>query len=84
MFVVATAAAVVASQAMISATFSMIRSAMALGCFPRVTVIHTSRKYHGQIYIPEINWLLMVLSICIVAGFRSTKDIGNAYGKQSS
>ncbi|CAK9876264.1 unnamed protein product [Sphagnum jensenii] len=80
MFVVATAAAVVASQAMISATFSMIRSAMALGCFPRVTVIHTSRKYHGQIYIPEINWLLMVLSICIVAGFRSTNDIGNAYG----
>lgn len=80
MFVVATCAAIIASQAMISATYSMIRNAMALGCFPRVTVRHTSTKVHGQIYIPEINWTVMVLSICIVGGFRSTTQIGHAYG----
>ncbi|KAG0578917.1 hypothetical protein KC19_4G060000 [Ceratodon purpureus] len=80
MFGVATCAAIIASQAMISATYSMIRNAMALGCFPRVTVIHTSKKVHGQIYIPEINWIVMVLSICIVGGFRSTTQIGHAYG----
>nr|XP_024370161.1 putative potassium transporter 12 [Physcomitrium patens] len=80
MFAVATCAAIIASQAMISATYSMIRNAMALGCFPRVTIIHTSMKVHGQIYIPEINWMLMVLSIVIVGGFRSTSEIGHAYG----
>jgi KUP system potassium uptake protein len=81
MFAVSTGAAIIASQAMISATFSMIRNAMALGCFPRVTVRHTSKRIHGQIYIPEINWLVMCLSISIVAIFRSTTQIGNAYGK---
>lgn len=54
MFVVAVIAAVIASQAMISATFSIIKQSMALGCFPRVTVIHTSSKYEGQVYIPEM------------------------------
>ncbi len=81
MFAVSTGASIIASQAMISATFSMIRNAMALGCFPRVTVRHTSKRIHGQIYIPEINWLVMCLSISIVAIFRSTTQIGNAYGK---
>lgn len=80
MFVVSTCAAIIASQAMISATYSMIRNAMALRCFPRVTVIHTSKKVQGQIYIPEINWTIMVLSICIVGGFRSTTQISHAYG----
>ena len=69
---------------MISATYSMIRNAMALNCFPRVTVIHTNKKLHGQIYIPEINWVIMVLSITIVGGFRSTTQIGHAYGKASN
>lgn len=68
---------------MISATFSMVRNAMRLGCFPRVTVRHTSKKIHGQIYIPEINWTIMCLSISIVAGFRDTTQIGNAYGMSS-
>lgn len=80
MFGVATCAAIIASQAMISATYSMIRNAMSLGCFPRVTIVHTSKKVHGQIYIPEINWIIMVLSITIVGGFRSTTQIGHAYG----
>ncbi|KAG6552062.1 hypothetical protein Mapa_006368 [Marchantia paleacea] len=80
MFVVATGAAIIASQAMISATFSIVDQAMTLGCFPRVKVVHTSKRYAGQIYIPELNWLMMVLCIIIAAGFRDTTQIGNAYG----
>ncbi|KAG2643191.1 hypothetical protein PVAP13_2KG316002 [Panicum virgatum] len=54
--------------------------AMALGCFPRIKIIHTSKKIMGQIYIPVMNWFLMVMCIIIVATFRSTNDIANAYG----
>lgn len=80
-FIVATAAAVVASQATISATFSIIKQALALGCFPRVKVVHTSKKFLGQIYIPDMNWILMILCICVTAGFQNQSQIGNAYGK---
>ena len=79
--VIATLAAIVASQATISATFSIIKQANALGCFPRVKVIHTSSKFHGQIYIPDINWILMVLCIIVTAGFKHQSQIGNAYGE---
>ncbi|XVF46034.1 hypothetical protein PTKIN_Ptkin02bG0255600 [Pterospermum kingtungense] len=79
-FVIATAAAIVASQAIISATFSIIKQALALGCFPRVKVIHTSKNFPGQIYVPDINWILMVLCISVTAGFRNQSQIGNAYG----
>ncbi|KAI3798453.1 hypothetical protein L1987_33729 [Smallanthus sonchifolius] len=80
MFIIATLAAIVASQATISATFSIIKQANALGCFPRVKVIHTSSKFLGQIYIPDINWILMVLCIIVTAGFKNQNQIGNAYG----
>lgn len=80
---IATLAAMIASQAMISATFSCIKQSMALGCFPRLKIIHTSRKFMGQIYIPVINWFLMVMCIVVVSIFRSTTDIANAYGKVS-
>ncbi|KAL2621511.1 hypothetical protein R1flu_001716 [Riccia fluitans] len=79
-FVIATLAAIIASQAMISATFSIVSQAMTLGCFPRMKVIHTSDKYAGQIYIPDLNRLMMVLCVIIAAGFRDTTQIGNAYG----
>ncbi|XP_073061166.1 potassium transporter 10-like isoform X1 [Primulina eburnea] len=79
-FIIATLAATVASQATISATFSIIKQAHALGCFPRVKVVHTSKKFLGQIYIPDINWILMVLCIAVTAGFRNQSQIGNAYG----
>ncbi|KAI5066289.1 hypothetical protein GOP47_0018913 [Adiantum capillus-veneris] len=79
-FVVATLASVVGSQAVISATFSIIKQAQALGCFPRVKVMHTSNHICGQIYIPEVNWILMVLCLAITVGFRDTIMIGNAYG----
>ncbi|MED6173447.1 hypothetical protein PIB30_059497 [Stylosanthes scabra] len=80
MFVVAVAAAIIASQAMISGTFSIIQQSLALGCFPRVKVVHTSAKYEGQVYIPEINFMLMIACVAVTAGFKTTTKIGNAYG----
>ncbi|XP_073010882.1 potassium transporter 26-like [Typha latifolia] len=80
MFVIATLAAVVASQSLISASFSIIRQSMALGCFPRVTMIHTSDKYEGQVYSPEVNYFLMILCILITVGFKGGPEIGQAYG----
>lgn len=74
-------ASVVGSQAIISGTFSIINQSQSLGCFPRVKVVHTSDKIHGQIYIPEINWILMILCIAVTIGFRDTKHMGNASGK---
>ncbi|XP_062186468.1 potassium transporter 7-like [Phragmites australis] len=79
-FVIATLAAVVGSQAIISATFSIVKQCLALGCFPRVKVVHTSRWIRGQIYIPEMNWILMVLCLAVTVGFRDITVIGNAYG----
>ncbi|XWS34832.1 hypothetical protein CRYUN_Cryun21dG0071100 [Craigia yunnanensis] len=79
-FVIATIAAMIASQAMISATFSCVKQAMALGCFPRLKIIHTSRRLMGQIYIPVMNWFLMIMCVVVVSIFRSTTDIANAYG----
>ncbi|KAH9702814.1 Potassium transporter 2 [Citrus sinensis] len=78
--VVAILASIVGSQAIISGTFSIINQSQSLGCFPRVKVVHTSDKIHGQIYIPEINWVLMILCIAVTIGFRDTKHIGNASG----
>ncbi|XP_043714495.1 potassium transporter 26-like [Telopea speciosissima] len=80
MFVIATLAAIVASQALISASFSIIRQSLALGCFPRVNIIHTSDEHEGQVYSPEVNYTLMILCIAIVVGFRDGVQIGNAYG----
>ncbi|VAH84082.1 unnamed protein product [Triticum turgidum subsp. durum] len=79
-FVVAVAAAIIASQAMISGAFAIIAQSQVLGCFPRVRVTHTSKKYHGQVYIPEINYALMILCVAVTAIFQTTDKIGNAYG----
>jgi KUP system potassium uptake protein len=79
--VLAILASVVGSQAIISGTFSIINQSQSLSCFPRVKVVHTSENIHGQIYIPEINWLLMVLCIAVTVGFRDTKHMGNASGE---
>ncbi|CAI9277070.1 unnamed protein product [Lactuca saligna] len=78
---IAILAAVVGSQAIITGTFSIIKQCSALGCFPRVKIIHTSpTNKHGQIYIPEINWTLMLLCLAVTIGFRDTKHISNAAG----
>lgn len=79
-FVIAVIAAIVASQAMISGTFSILKQSMALGCFPRVKIIHTSKIYEGQVYIPEVNYILMVACVAVTAGFQTTTLISNAYG----
>ncbi|KVI05608.1 potassium transporter 6 isoform X2 [Cynara cardunculus var. scolymus] len=77
---IAILAAVVGSQAIITGTFSIIKQCSSLGCFPRVKIVHTSSKFHGQIYIPEINWILMLLCLAVTIGFRDTKRMGNASG----
>ncbi|KAK9707357.1 hypothetical protein RND81_07G192000 [Saponaria officinalis] len=78
--VIAILATVVGSQAIITGTFSIIKQCQALGCFPRVKIVHTSSKIHGQIYIPEINWILMILCLAVTIGFRDTRRISNASG----
>ncbi|KAL5981945.1 hypothetical protein ACLOJK_016012 [Asimina triloba] len=80
MFAIAVLASIIASQAMISATFAIIKQSMALGCFPRVQVIHTSHKHEGQVYIPEINFILVFACVLVTAAFKETTNIGNAYG----
>ncbi|KAH9610146.1 hypothetical protein KSS87_004209 [Heliosperma pusillum] len=77
---IAILAAVVGSQAIITGTFSIIKQCQALGCFPQVKIVHTSSKIHGQIYIPEVNWTLMILCLAVTIGFRDTKRISNASG----
>jgi KUP system potassium uptake protein len=80
MVALATAAAVIASQALISGAFSITQQCIQLGYCPRMSIIHTSETEHGQIYIPEVNRALMVGCLAIVVGFRSTSALGAAYG----
>ena len=76
----ATAATVIASQAVISGAFSLTRQAVQLGYLPRLKVEHTSSKTIGQIYLPAVNWALMVACIGLVLGFRSSEHLAAAYG----
>ncbi|KAG6389701.1 hypothetical protein SASPL_151174 [Salvia splendens] len=80
MFVISTLAAVVASQSMIYACFSILKQSLALDCFPRVSIIHTSSKHHGQVYCPEINYILLFLTVGLVVGFKGGVELANAYG----
>lgn len=79
MVVVATTAAVIASQAVISGAFSVSRQAVQLGFLPRLSVIHTGREV-GQVYVPAVNWILMVMVIGLVIGFGSSQALASAYG----
>jgi len=76
----ATMAAIIASQAMISGAFSLTQQCVQLGYSPRVTIVHTSKQEAGQIYIPEVNTALMVGCLLVVLGFRSSTALGAAYG----
>jgi len=76
----ATAATVIASQAVISGAFSLTSQAMQLGYCPRIKVKFTSEREKGQIYIPNINWLLLVAVIVLVLGFQSSSNLASAYG----
>ena len=76
----ATVATVIASQAVISGAFSISRQAMQLGFMPRMEVQHTSEKEQGQIYLPAVNWGLLVAVIILVLGFKSSNNLAAAYG----
>lgn len=76
----ATAAAIIASQAMISGAFSISQQCIQLGYSPRLTIKHTSAKTEGQIYIPEVNWALMIGTLVIVLAFRGSSELSAAYG----
>ena len=80
MVVLATAATIIASQALISGVFSLTQQAMQLGYVPRFRVIHTSRHYAGQVYMPTINGVLGIVCIVLVITFRSSNSLGGAYG----
>ena len=80
MIALATAATVIASQAVITGAFSVARQAMQLGYIPRMQIRHTSSDTIGQIYVPGVNWLLMVLVITLVLAFRSSTALATAYG----
>lgn len=78
--VIATIAAIVASQALISGAFSLARQSIQLGYLPRMTIVQTSHEEYGQIYMPQINTALMVGTVLIVLSFRSSAALGAAYG----
>lgn len=78
--ILSTMAAVIASQATISGAFSMTKQAISLGFFPRMTIIHTSAKEIGQIYIPVVNWLQLAAVVGAVIGFGSASNLASAYG----
>ncbi|MFL6553930.1 MAG: potassium transporter Kup, partial [Chthoniobacterales bacterium] len=80
MVVLATAAAVIASQAIISGAFSLTMQAIQLGYSPRLKVIYTSARIIGQIYVPAVNWGLMIACIALVLGFRTSSNLAAAYG----
>ena len=78
--ILATCAAVIASQAVISGAFSLTRAAIQMGYCPRLKLLHTSDRQIGQIYVPFINWTLLVAVVLLVVGFRSSDALGGAYG----
>lgn len=80
MVVLATAATVIASQATITGAYSLTRQAIQLGFLPRMNVIHTSARVYGQIYIPVVNWVLLVLVLIAVLGFGTSSRLASAYG----
>ncbi|QBR00915.1 potassium transporter Kup [Paraburkholderia pallida] len=80
MIVLATLATVIASQAVISGTYSMAMQAMQLSFLPRMSIVHTSEREFGQIYVPGINWILLITVVAAVVGFGSSTALGSAYG----
>src|SRR5204863_9303410 len=80
MVLLATAATVIASQATISGAYSLTRQAIQLGYLPRMNIEHTSARTIGQIYVPAVNWILLVVVAAAVIGFGSSSRLASAYG----
>ena len=80
MVVLATVATVIASQAVISGAFSVTKQAIQLGFLPRLQIRHTSSTEIGQVYLPAVNWFLLIAVVALVLGFGSSTTLGAAYG----
>ena len=80
MIVLASVAAVIASQAVISGAFSLTKQAIQLGYLPRFAINHTSEREEGQIYVPFVNWFMLVAIILLVLGFKNSSNLASAYG----
>jgi len=80
MVLLATIATIIASQAVVTGAYSLTQQAIQLGYFPRLRIVHTSAKQMGQIYIPMVNWLLMICTIGLVIGFQASSKLAAAYG----
>lgn len=80
LLLLATCATVIASQAVISGAFSLTQQAIQLGFLPRMNIVHTSERARGQIYLPFVNWVLLVFVVCLVVGFGNSSNLASAYG----
>jgi KUP system potassium uptake protein len=80
LFILSTAATIIASQAVISATFSITKQAVLLGLYPRLPIIQTSKEHSGQIYIPQVNFFLMIGTLVLIFAFKSSSALTHAYG----
>jgi KUP system potassium uptake protein len=78
--IIAILAAIVASQAMITAVFQLLTQIMKLSYFPQIKTVHTSRTFHGQVYIPVANFLLLIGTLIVTAVYTNTTNLGHAYG----
>lgn len=78
--VVSILAAIVASQAIITSVFQLLSQVMVMSYFPHIKMIHSSSTFHGQIYIPIANWLMMIGTIIVTAVYSNTTKLGHAYG----
>ncbi|KAF4973878.1 hypothetical protein FZEAL_9167 [Fusarium zealandicum] len=78
--IIAVLAAIVASQALITSTFQLVSQLMRLSYFPHIKTVHTSRRFHDQIYMPFANWLLMIGTVVVTAVYNNTTSLGHAYG----
>ena len=82
-FVLALITSVIGSQAMVSCAFATMSHLQALNCFPRVKILHTSRRYSGQLYSPEVNIFLCIAACVVTISFRTTGFIAKAHGNKS-
>jgi KUP system potassium uptake protein len=80
MVVLATCATIIASQAVITGVYSLTRQAIQMGYLPRLKITHTSSRHFGQIYVPQVNWLVMAATLGLVLGFQSSSKLAAAYG----
>ena len=80
MVILATLATIIASQAIISGAFSLTFQAVQLGYLPRLRILHTSEEERGQIYMPQVNWILFMATVAVVLGFQSSNNLAAAYG----